>query len=838
MKGRARDERDTSGVSNLIRTSPLLRAKKLLGIAKGTVTLPSTRLHDISIALTPHQLVLCSCDGQTPAILRVIHFLDIRALTSTDSQTFELVLTTDTIRFKIDTRDDFLSFLIKPLLLSTPFFSSSFRPKLALHDSATPPVYPLSVTERFQLLYHSFASQGTTTSYHSDIANYLHSQILSRHFSFDFSELPINCSNHTLSYSKFDWASLTAAIAHHPWTAFLSIQHVPDSNLFDLCAPVIARNRQLAAVSLVDVGCATGLQAIASAMPSASICCWDLSHNRMSDAAPFMAALGTYATRVRVLVLDGMDLDEGCVSALFASLNGNPSMQWIAKLSMVGSKISVKNCRSLRSFLNIQTPKACLGLRYLAVGPVADPVAVFRDLPADRPQLCALRIVETELSEAAMAAICQVVGSRPNLVTVDLSRCTGLGDEALGWLFASILGVTQTEVVLDGIGLKPDKLLALAPRIEKVGARLTGLSFDGNGLSLADLNGLTARMHLLPNLKSLSLGGIWSAKQAGVYGSIRALLHTTRLEELRLVGTDRAALGDELVPILCGLLGNRTLRKLDIRGNRLRDVGLCTLGNLVLANRCLSTFYVDTFELESADSFKFFLRACAMSETLLAMPFPVADATALRARNPPIGPELADLRFAVAKRIYINRAVRDLVSPLILKKHSFMRWLANRMKTFGAKQLQIHERAGYPHALKSMGIEPAVDLLGEWRSRVVTAAARGKGEDGSDSAGFSDLSEPAGPEEGDMSDRDENSPPKPETRGLHGRLRRHSAMPTAAEKRARPPPTFISLGPCPLPGQEVDWGFTSVWPHSDPRDYSDNEFATIPTSRLPATLPD
>jgi hypothetical protein len=844
-----------AALTDAVQASKIIRYKKVLIIGNGTVVFPGNRYSGIPIVLTPHAIVLCS-EHKTAEPFKAIHFLDVRAITSHDSSSFDLATDDETIVFKIDTPDSYLKVVLRAFLFSTPFGSTSPRAVLTLDDPKRYTLsYPFSATERFQLLYHSFAMRTANGWYYPDIVNYYHSQIISHRFSFDFSELPITSPNYTLSYKKFDWTGFTAAFVHQSWLSVLSLSHIAESNLVELCAPIIAKPHLIAVLSLVDVGSTSGLQAIAGAMKTSSVFHWDFSSNKLSDASHFLSALSQYTVKIQVLVLDDMDLNESCVSILFTSLNENPHMHYLKKLSLLDSRISAGNCRSLRFFLTLQIPPATLGLRYLGIGPIDDPVFVFRDLPPDRPPLSTLRLVATDLSEAAVSALLQFVRPRPSLSTLDLARCTGLSDGSLGQLFAAVTTLTRLNLGLGNVGLTPNRLLGLLPRLQRIGGRLTDLTLDGNNFSMDDINGFTSGMHLFPNLRSLSLGGILSAKQASMYQSLIVLLHTTQLEELKLVGNERTALGSDLVPILCDLLGNRTLRRLDIRGNKLNDVGVCTLANLVLANRLITALYADTFELESAKPFKTLLAACAKSESLITMPFPAADARTLRTRNQRDAQDFATLRYEVAKRLYINRVLKGIASPIVVRKDSFLKAVMGKATASGTKRLQTYERAGCPAAVKFIGLDPAEDLLGKFRSRVVPRR-RSKGE-GSDMSEFSDSSEQDGmlrgsleePEVGDLDEKpaapaqvpspaapvvgERRGEAKPRTRAL-----RHSLFVSPGAKPVAPPPGFISLGQCREPDAQVDWGFVSVWPHSDDEQESDSEFGTLPTSRLPAVMPE
>jgi hypothetical protein len=348
---------------------------------------------------------------------------------------------------------------------------------------------------------------------------------------------------------------------------------------------------------------------------------------------------------------------------------------------------------------------------------------------------------------------------------------------------------------------------------------------------------------------------MFSSKQDRISGAILGLLHSAPLEEIGLAGSDKVFLGEEIVPILCDLLGNKTVRVIDIRRNKLNDVAVFTLANLMLANRVIQTVYVDDLELTSPGPLIAFLNACSQSEALISLPFPLADVNELRIKDPRLGEDFSNLRFRIAKRLYTNRVLRGIKSPLLLLRGDpVLASIIERSTAEIASNYHTIDRALSSSYGARVGVPALSDLLGDALAKSparVTNPSRpirnmSEGSDAfnekSDTDGQSQFSEgPSFPEEVTSPARRVSSgpahpTPSPPRECVLGR----GSMPAhpAETKFVAPPLGIVNLGRFPEDPPELDWSFASIWPHSGDGDYSDGELVRLPPSRMPTTIPD
>jgi hypothetical protein len=415
--------------------------------------------------------------------------------------------------------------------------------------------------------------------------------------------------------------------------------------------------------------------------------------------------------------------------------------------------------------------------------------------------------------------------------------------------------ISSIELNLGGTGLKKGRFKNVVDLLAAIGPKVIDLGLDNNGFAPPDIALLVARLGQFPNLKGISLGGLSKVDQFATV--IQDLLAGSHLESLRLSNQGNPIFERSLVPILCCLVTNTTLKRLDLSRNQLSETALLTLGNLARVNRTLEVICISDIGLEHERALIGFLDGCSASESLLDVPYPSTDVNDYLNRvahdsRAAVNQRIVDSRGKLNVRLSVNRRLRTLRTPLSLRNDPVLSRLISSIA--GTTAIEYGKADAAPFSLlagvrpeqiraeRLVGLEPAIDRLRECE-RDPRVQAR-KSVFTSDSHGRPielnlRIAEPLGKEDRTAFQTTDGAqlpsfsvapedPVEPEVVAM-------SAPSTGAVVFARPPDgAKPNLGPMGNVG-ELNLAFLTIWPAVGAGDYTE-ELSNPPHSRVPPDI--
>jgi hypothetical protein len=371
------------------------------------------------------------------------------------------------------------------------------------------------------------------------------------------------------------------------------------------------------------------------------------------------------------------------------------------------------------------------------------------------------------------------------------------------------------------------------------------------GLAPSDLHYFAGQLRQFPLLRAISLGGL--TKLDNLVPLLRELLEAAPIESLGLAGQGSSGFDRVIVPVLCDLVGNPRLKRLDLGRNQLGEVALTTLGNFARLSRALEILVVSDLGLDKDGPLIAFLDGCAGSESLLDVPFPMGDVNAL------LNQTALDQRYGVHQRIVVargklnvrlsvNRRSQKVKTPLSLRKDPVLDRLIKHATAVAARNYE--EMGVDPFALLSRvppegvrperlaGLEPAIDRLRECendaqkrRRPALRDAVDLRTKMGMDFATDLRAASAAG-----RAAVDAFSPEEPQlfVAPAVERVEAAPLAPAVVGFRRPPDSALLSLGRPSLAG-DLDFGFLSVWPLAGPWDYA-KELGNPEPSRIPLAI--
>lgn len=487
-------------------------------------------------------------------------------------------------------------------------------------------------------------------------------------------------------------------------------------------------------------------------------------------------------------------------------------------------------------------------------------------------QFDTLRLVDSVLDDANLG---QLVKSGGIQRLLDLSR-SSIKEQDFLQLSTAIGNRKDSTFSLVLSGMFPrGRSHLLLTGLDKCKLQLHELVLDGNNLVPDDLQRLIQVLSAAPNLRKLSLCGMFSAKPEGVGTMLRSLVEQTNIEALAIAGDGTPGLQREAIPLLCGLFAANRMKMIDFRQNRIGDVGLLTLANFVRASQTVERVFVDDTGARDLLSLRMFMDACAGSSSLIEAPFPAADFARLvgekKSGDGVVEAEFLLLRGRVNVRLCNNRYLRTprVTSALLFRTDPLLSKLVLNItrqtnQVYSAYRIQHFETLDDEDkvwaAEKWMGVDAPIARIRDAEADTRVKARRDqrlasqKKRDGSKKGSASgsymdsdDLMSYLTQRSNDSSDADDTSGsvssagPKqqgPPSFGSRSGVKRSPPATVQQQRQAfvKPPAKAIPKLPSVTRVNEPDLSFMDIWPLGIDDSVSDSQALNDPPSLCPRPL--
>jgi hypothetical protein len=770
-------------------------------------------LDNPAVILTEHMVVVFRL---TRDRVFALHFFDLVALNAPDI--LHATLQTrdgSSLEITSDLVPAFIKSLIRQYWLAVPLLPKGLKwtvtPPPGTQASQRPllwysPKFQLqyNATCSYRYLHNSLDKPGQKFLYDDEVPVYYHAQLAYGNHSFDFGEIAPRTPR-----SRPDPGPILASLKHCKFCGVLSITDQACPDIFRDIAEFIIANQTVQILVVNEVSATVGDRLLSDALQASQcpIGFWDLSSNRITDIQMFTAGLRAYRYPLCGLVLNRMELNEDELEKLFDSLSNNQNLVILQELSIIGSKLSGKNCRACAAWLEAlpRRHSPCL-LRSIAVGPLSDPASVCLGL-THIPSLLELRIVDSDLNDCHQHIV-SIVENSPTIQFFYFTR-SRLFDMAFMPIVQAIASVQAARP--KGIGLnltgvlKKGKFNVFLDGCKLIKDILSDLTIDQAPITIQDFALLLNILENAPLFRRLSIGGIFHSKSKAIMAAVKA---------------------------------HGRLQKLDISRNKLNDAGLNAVAEFVRSSAVLQSIKIEGTSIKAVDSLKAFLSACAESTSLLEAPFPFNDANEFISRflkSSSLVTSFAGLRADVMTRLAINRYVSPVpyTSPLMLRQDlvlsAHIQQVTDEMRrNYASSEFDAFSESALNEAdrhwacSKHVGLDVPIGrvLAFELDRRVrpirearavltaggqITGRPAQRGNDSDDRVTEEVRMEPLGKAKG-------------------GRL-----------WEVPPPSGRPSLEERP-DGQITDLAFLEVWPVEESSEYSDGELSAVKTSRIPVDL--
>ena len=592
-----------------------------------------------AVALSEHMITICAPGflRKTLKLYETFHLFDIKSVVTVSNEEVKMKIKDQTIQIVTPTCMRFVRNTLRNFILSYPSLPANLRFHFKCHDASFfPPFNPqLSPSQIFQFTYNAFCSYYDTTYYH-DIPMYYHKLLQTGTCVFDLTKLPIKVLECGLGDSA-EIKPITKALLYSPFIFGFSCAHFARPDIISAISPLVRVNQALKMVRIVDAGAVRGAIDIANAMVQSEnqqIIYWDFSDNKLEDMQAFAHALGEYEAEVQAVILNNCDMTDITVATLFESLSENDNMHFIEQLSILGSRVIQSNCELFCNLLEAiadsteEDEEGGISLKVLALSNVEDPNSVISTLKHVDAQLITFKLHDTILSNEAVSILCNFLSSQKRLTTFSLDGCT-IDPERVVQIIATLgvsPSISQLNLSLGRMKLYDTSFdIVIQSIIDHLPLRLVSLNLDANKMTVANLRSFCERIHMLTQLKSLSLSQNFTSSMKDVSYELCQLTRAPSLEELIIRGNELYKLRSELVQLICSLQTAKTLNSLDISFNSIGDVGLQTLSNLVISSIKLKQVAADGSDPSSFDSIDKFLYILETDAELVGAPLPVED---------------------------------------------------------------------------------------------------------------------------------------------------------------------------------------------------------------------
>eukprot|EP01114_Cavostelium_apophysatum_P018765 TRINITY_DN5880_c0_g1_i1.p1 TRINITY_DN5880_c0_g1~~TRINITY_DN5880_c0_g1_i1.p1 ORF type:complete len:740 (-),score=186.23 TRINITY_DN5880_c0_g1_i1:37-2256(-) len=404
-----------------------------------------------------------------------------------------------------------------------------------------------------------------------------------------------------------DWKALLQALEHNDHFTALVLEHIRlDKEVWNSVGTVLQKNTALQRLVIRDCNVRSEFFVrLASAVEynhNLSITHLELVDTTMEEKGllAFVSSITYFKKGLITLNLSNCGLDKKSAPVIIKALEGNPNIfSHLRVFNIAGNKLDAESCRSLSNFflkanylveLNLSNtdPEQWIGLtgRPLLNLRKLDVSGVVLSAGKDNKQYDFMKFLETA----------------PNIRKLNLSK-TFFPSENFTDLFdisknLQTLDLSDNNMTYNDLGMLIE---ILKPKF-------------GNSLSLKHL-------HMNRNFEAVT-----KQKGENFLPVFVNFLQVCQLESLYIAGSPKKQLKGDLIPIIFGLMGNKTVRTLDISGHGAGDSLAVALSKLLQVNGTIESLFWDENGI-TASGYFIFKTALSKNKSLVNMSMPIADVT-------------------------------------------------------------------------------------------------------------------------------------------------------------------------------------------------------------------
>ncbi|EGC34266.1 hypothetical protein DICPUDRAFT_88397 [Dictyostelium purpureum] len=204
--------------------------------------------------------------------------------------------------------------------------------------------------------------------------------------------------------------------------------------------------------------------------------------------------------------------------------------------------------------------------------------------------------------------------------------------------------------------------------------KMETLNVSDNDLGDEGISTLCDLMANHPSIRSLNISGNFNRRSKNRTNAIESIINMLEkkskthnsIRSLSIQGSGKSQLKGDLLPIVCSIFYNGSLKELDISGHSSGDIFAASVGKLLQCNAGLETLYLDDNSITSRglQLIKFGL---ARNSTLTRLPLPIKDiASALKADATPVNlQKITEVSTEIQQIIldnYTNRTIQSNTS--------------------------------------------------------------------------------------------------------------------------------------------------------------------------------
>lgn len=584
------------------------------------------------IVLSEHMITIIKQNNKGMAINKQLHFYMIGRVKIVDDKTVEIYAEEDEIiTIAAPNCLMFARFIVRNYAFASILLPSKHKWEIDSYDkSKVRTLEPiLTTTQKFQLMYNAYSSF-YKTRYNHEIVKYIYNLMQTHSPFFDFTQLPTHVVESTLGIAE-KIQPVSSALKYYPYVKAFSCHHFSRKDVVSAVSSLIVANPNFKIISLVDVGATSGCNKLYKSIKHSkehSVLYWDLSDNVLSDMSDFTSALAEYKAPLKGIRLNNCKMDDEAVNYLFQCLGKNKHLFDCEEVSLSGNTISKENCQYVKAWLGNLKKANRRKLKILSLGPVSNPPLIAELFDSCDQPLSVVRLVESKLTNDSLYDISRFVSRSTTLKTFDISGCT-ISDKAFKSVLKSLQeneNLKQLSLGLNKLNLHGKKFKILTEFLSKgLSDKIVEISIDNNDITREELNQFIVHVHVMNQLKKLSISGNFSYKDKDISQTILALLTSKSLETLIIRGNGKKVLQKEAIPIYCGLFDNRKITTIDLSYNKIGDIGVKTASNLLRANKYIQSIEIDGSNITDPEVIDYYLISCAQSKSILEAKIPRED---------------------------------------------------------------------------------------------------------------------------------------------------------------------------------------------------------------------
>ncbi|KAH0794297.1 Leucine Rich Repeat family protein [Histomonas meleagridis] len=525
----------------------------------------------------------------------------------------------------------FARVLIRNYYVITTLFPQEMKMEFRPHDkNAFPPFRPpMSPSQKFQFTYNAYCSYYQCTYFH-EVVQFFHSLVISGNGVADLAHLPLEIIE-VNSGDSLDLQALFMALVHYKLISGIVCNNIARPDIAYNIAPLIQGNNEIRIVDLSNCRIEKGILELANAVidnPRCNVVYWDLSENRNVTFLPFCMCLGQTRANVFYINLSNCKLTFEDLNGLLQSLIDNSCLHSLRHLFIDGATFNKTSIVLFKELLVLLKDERKLQLKTLSIssiGSAIEPMILLINsysIPLEK-----LNISHNKIKEKVVPKLIQYVSKTKTLKELNISKTDIRSDD----IVKIIEAISNNENLdyfalnLSLLGLNSKRLVKILNALKRKSEKWCKLSFDENGMSSSDLTELINVCKSFQNLISISLSGNFNSKSKTIESVLPQLLEIESLEQLCIKGTPKNKLGNNLFKLFNALTENQKIQVLDVSSNRIGDIGLKKLTELISKN----TNNICEIEADGSgatyEAILSFLDALSNSEKIHSCKFPIED---------------------------------------------------------------------------------------------------------------------------------------------------------------------------------------------------------------------